>query len=76
LTDHRQFASPGPSLAEQLQTLRAENGLLLERLGHAEDRANARALLHFDTQIGMLKSVIRDAQMVIHTHQRLVENML
>jgi hypothetical protein len=38
--DHRQFASPGPSLAEQLQTLRVENGLLLKRLGHAEDRAS------------------------------------
>jgi hypothetical protein len=75
-TDHRQFASPGPNLAEQLQTLRAENALLLERLGHAEGRANARALLDFDTQIEMLRSVIRDAQMVIHAHQRLVENML
>jgi hypothetical protein len=59
-----------------LQTLRAENALLLERLGHAEDRANARALLDFDTQIEMLRSVIRDAQMVIHAHQRLVESML
>jgi pimeloyl-ACP methyl ester carboxylesterase len=45
--------------------LRAENALLLERLGHAEDRANARALLVFDTQIEMLRSVIRDAQMVM-----------
>jgi hypothetical protein len=44
-TDHRQFASPGPSFAEQWQTLRAENALLLERLGHAEDRANKRAFI-------------------------------
>lgn len=41
------FTSSSPSLAEQLQTLRAENALLLERLGHAEDRTNARALLDF-----------------------------
>lgn len=74
--DHRQFASPGTSLAEQLQTLRAENALLLERLGHAEDRANARALLDFDTQLVMLRSVIWDAQMIIHARQRLVKNML
>jgi hypothetical protein len=75
-TDHRQLASPGPGLAEQLQILRAENALLLERLGHAEDRANARALLDFNTQIEMLRSVIRDAQTVINTHERLLKKLL
>jgi hypothetical protein len=47
LTNHCQSANIAPSLAEQLQTLQTENVLLLERLGHAENRANARASLDF-----------------------------
>ncbi|KAA8644915.1 uncharacterized protein ATNIH1004_009126 [Aspergillus tanneri] len=61
-----------PAAAQQLQDLETDSTKLLERLEQAKTRALSRTWADTDFQTEMLLSIIRDAQTIIRTHQRLL----